>query len=135
MDTFTPVLRSYLNDGCVVFKARPVISPPDTQEIEGVLQENFEQFSLQVAGPPLTLHVETAKAAAELALQACWFLVSDAEPEAELERCLAMPRPPQSPEQHLSADLSLRFLPQVVGRPGERVHPVAADEREGHEGR
>src|SRR5438132_13515712 len=111
MDTFTPLLRSYLNDGRVVFKARPAISPPESGEIQAVLQANFQQRSLQIAGLPLALHLEIAKAAAVLALQACWFVVSDAEPEAELECCLTMPGPPRSPDHHLSADLSFRFLP------------------------
>jgi hypothetical protein len=116
MPTFSTSLRSLLNSGRVVLNRRPEVSHEDRGEIKTVLEESFEQFSLQLAGPQLALHFDTAMAAGNVVLQACWFLVSDAEPELELERCLVMPWHPQTPEQHLSADLLFRFLPQVHQR-------------------
>ena len=69
-----------------------------------------------MAGPPLLFDEPMALAAAALTQQACWFLVSHAEPPPELERRLVMPAPPRSPAEHLSADLTLRLLPQVHRR-------------------
>ena len=116
MATFVDPLKSLLGTGRVTLTSRPAASPSEQAEIDAILAERHEAFSLQVAGPPLRLHVETARAASEVVLQACWFLVSDIEPQTELERCLVMPRLPQSPEQHLSGDLLFRFLPQIHQR-------------------
>jgi hypothetical protein len=63
--------------------------------------------------------------------RACWALVSHEQPEKELETGLALARPPSSPARHLSADLLLRFLPQVHRRaraldPSDRLTELLA---------
>jgi hypothetical protein len=110
------LLAALLRSGRVHLDGRPEISLRDNGRIRELLTDSFTQFALRVAGPPLALHFETARAASALVLQACWFLVSDTEPEAELQRHLVMPYAPQTPEQHLSADLLFRFLPQLHQR-------------------
>ena len=54
--------------------------------------------------------------AAELVRQSSWFLVNRSEPVEAMARVLMMPRPPRSANEHLSADLSFRFLPQILRR-------------------
>jgi hypothetical protein len=73
-------------------------------------------YRLSVAGPPIDFDDKTALAASELVQQACWFLVSRDQPAEQLAKRLTLPGPPRSPAQHLSADLVLRFLPQVQRR-------------------
>jgi MoxR-vWA-beta-propeller ternary system domain bpX4 len=116
MSNFASLLASLLRSGQVHLNRRPETAAPDDSQVRRLLAETFDAFALQVAGPPLSLHFETARAAGALVLQACWFLVSDSEPESELQRCLVMPYAPQTPEQHLSADLLFRFLPQIHQR-------------------
>src|SRR5262249_49689375 len=48
--------------------------------------------------------------------QACWFLVRRGAAPDEVERCLSLPPQPSSAAEHLSADLTFRFLAQVHGR-------------------
>src|SRR5207253_2910601 len=116
MASSASLLTGLLRSGRVHLEGRPDTSLRDNGQIRELLKESFAHLALKIAGPPLVLHFETARAAGALALQACWFLVSDAEPETELQRCLVMPYAPQTPEQHLSADLLFRFLPQIHQR-------------------
>ena len=81
-----------------------------------LLQKAFMSYRLQVAGPLIPFDEEAALKAAELVRQAGWFLVSHDEPESELEKYVAMPGPPSTAAQHLSADLMLRYLPQLHRR-------------------
>jgi hypothetical protein len=71
-------------------------------------------------------------AAAALVWRACWFLLSRNEPETELERLLVLPGPARTAAEHLSADLTLRFLPQVHRRarahsPSDKLTTLLAD--------
>jgi len=54
--------------------------------------------------------------AAEVVRQACWALVDREERAEELRRRFRMPQSPTTPAHHLSADLLLRYLPQVLKR-------------------
>jgi hypothetical protein len=122
MNEFEEFLRRLLNEGRVVFRGRPEAEQPQGQgmpagaEAVAVLREAFESHRLEVAGPAIPFDETVACAAGELVRQACWALVSHAEPVPELERRLTMPRPPRSPSQHLSADLLFRHLPQIHRR-------------------
>jgi hypothetical protein len=69
-----------------------------------------------VAGPPIPFDAETALTASEVVRQACWFLVHHGEPEAELDGSLRMHGTPTMAAQHLSADLLLRYVPQIYQR-------------------
>jgi len=108
-------LKQLLSAGEVVFREPPV---PDKEELPAVtelLRRAHAQEVLEVAGPPLDFQPRPALAAAELVRQACWFLVHRGEPPEEVERRLKL-EPPESPGDHLSADLALRYLPQVYRR-------------------
>ena len=69
-----------------------------------------------MAGPRIAFDPETARAAAELLRQASWALVNRDERMTDLVKRLKMPGSPLTPSQHLSADLTMRYLPQVLRR-------------------
>jgi hypothetical protein len=73
-----------------------------------------------------------AVAAAATVHAACWFLVNRAQPAADMDGLLLLATSPCSPAAHLSADLVLRFLPQVYRRakaadPADRLATQLAD--------
>ncbi len=125
MTSLTEFLGQLFADGVVILRARPRLEAGERHAVLRLLCRAHADYRLDIAGPALDLDAETALAAAVLLSQACWFLVSRTEPVEELERCLALPGPPASPAQHLSADLTLRYLPQVHGR----ARALAPDDR------
>jgi hypothetical protein len=113
----TSFLEQLFAEGQIVFRSRPARDRGAGE----LLERTFAGYSLEVAGPPIEFDARTALAASELLAQACWFLLSHAEPDAELERCLVMSGPPRSAAQHLSADLVFRYLPHVHRRARARA--------------
>ena len=73
-------------------------------------------ISLAVAGPRIAFDPQVACAAAEFLRQAAWALVNHDEHVTDLVKRLKMPLAPSSPSHHLSADLTLRYVPQVLRR-------------------
>src|SRR5581483_8553134 len=132
MSAQSEFLRSLFADGKAVLRDPSAGASRQDQEAAAVLENAYASYRLGVAGPPLRFDAATALAAADLVQHACWFLVSHQQPDAELERILKMPGPPRTPEQHLSADLVLRYLPQVYQRaralnPADRLTGLLAD--------
>src|SRR5262249_16793898 len=76
----------------------------------------FVTFARSVAGPPVAFDEGVACQAAELVRQASWGLVNREERVGDLKRRLRMSTAPRTPGQHLSADLLLRYLPQILRR-------------------
>jgi hypothetical protein len=113
MSAFTDFLEPLFNEGSVRLRVKPQTTP--AQPARDLVARVFADYRLGVAGPLLDFDAGTALAAAELLWFACWFLVSHDEPDAEVERRLTLPDPP-TPAAHLSADLMLRYLPQVHRR-------------------
>jgi hypothetical protein len=113
---FDEFLTQLFTQGKIVF--RSAVAPRDrpSDAAMATLAAAFETHSLDLAGPRIAFDSEIACAAALLLRQASWALVSHDERINELEKRLKMPRSPGSPSEHLSADLSLRYLPQVVRR-------------------
>jgi hypothetical protein len=125
-------LQGLLDDGRVVFRARPEPSEEDRAGALAVLEPAFAVHRLDVAGSPIALDAPSALAASELVRQACWFLVSRSEPVEEMGRRLVLPRRPRSASEHLSGDLLFRFLPQVHRRarsiaPADRLSAILAE--------
>jgi hypothetical protein len=116
-------LGGLLSEGRVVLRGPPQTDDQRRPEVLTVLEEAYADYVIGVPGPPLALVPETAAAAAKAVEYACWFLVSREAPEAELQTTLVMPAPPTSPAEHLSADLTFRFLPQLHRR--ARAHDPA----------
>ncbi len=114
MSPFAGFLEDLLTRGKVVLRARPR-AEADAEAV-AFLRTAYEDYQLDVAGPPLAFDEPAAVWAAGLVWQACWFLHSRVEPAAEVEQCLAVPRGRPTPAAHLSADLTLRFLAQVHSR-------------------
>jgi hypothetical protein len=123
--SLVPLLQRLFDDGTVVLRERPCLDAGERREAVALLGRAHRCYCLDVAGPPVAFDSDTALAAAELVACACWFLVNHAEPPAELETRLVMPAPPATAAQHLSADLVLRFLPQVH----RRARALAPDDR------
>src|SRR5438309_8580575 len=116
MASFVEFVRQLLTDGSVVLRQRPAVEAAERAEARLLLADAYDDYRLDVAGPPLPFDAATALGAAERLWLACWFLVRRDEPPEAVERALALPPPPASAAQHLSADLVLRFLPQVHRR-------------------
>jgi len=105
-----------LREGRVLLRDQRGVGAGSDAELAEVLRAAYADCCLDVAEPVMPFDQATALAAADLVQQACWALVNHALPAAELEKRVRMPRPPQAPAQHLSADLLLRYLPQVHRR-------------------
>jgi hypothetical protein len=132
MSALAEFLQGLLYEGRVVLRNAPQPTSGRPGEAAALLGQAYATFQLQVAGPPVGFDEEVAFRAAELVRQACWFLVSRAQPAKDLEKVLVMPGPPRSPAQHLSADLCLRLLPQVHRRaraldPADRLPALLED--------
>jgi hypothetical protein len=113
----TPIhqfLAQLFDEGKIVFRAAPRDRP--SASAVAVLTAAFEAYSLAIAGPRIAFDAELALAAAELLRQASWALVNRDERMTDLVKRLKMPVSPLTPSQHLSADLTMRYLPQVLRR-------------------
>src|SRR5262249_35108264 len=109
-------LHHLFEQGTITYCDPPVSSPKEDRAATQLLERAFDSYRLHVAGPSIAFAREVAVAAAELVRQAGWFLFSRQEPDVELDKRLVMPRPPASPADHLSADLTLRYLPTIFRR-------------------
>jgi hypothetical protein len=116
MDSLDEFLGRLFDEGRVVLRDRPASAPSPDPRAVGRLERVFAAYRLEVAGPLIAFEPRVAVAAAELVRQACWALVDRSEPVEALARRLGMSRPPARPEDHLSADLTMRYLPVVHRR-------------------
>lgn len=111
MPAFADWLVCVLNTGESVQAEPP--NPSPTREVTEMLRNEFRLRALDLAGPPIAYDVDIAFQAAAALSEACWQLVSP-EPDAPMPRDrLTIPR---SPSAHLSADVTLSFLPAVYRR-------------------
>jgi hypothetical protein len=116
MAAFEEFLSQLLDHGKVVFgSAKPPQDRPTARDV-AALADAFATHALSLAGPPIAFDPRAACEAAELVRQASWALVSREERLADLKRRLRMTTAPSRPAQHLSADLLLRYVPQILRR-------------------
>jgi MoxR-vWA-beta-propeller ternary system domain bpX4 len=116
MTPFHEFLNQLLNEGRVVFRStRAPHDRPRPQDI-AVLEKAYLAHGLSVAGPDIPFDPAVAFSAAELIRQASWALVNHDDRISHLKKCLTMPIAPVTPAHHLSADLTLRYLPQIFNR-------------------
>jgi hypothetical protein len=132
MSPFAEFLDGLFRNGRAVLRDRPRSEAYKDVDALELLKSIFAEYRLQIAGPDIDFDAGAAVAAAELLSHACWFLLSRDEPDAELERSIRLPGPPRSAAAHLSADLTLRFLPQVHHRarardPADRLTKLLAE--------
>ncbi len=116
MPAFQEFLTQLLDQGKIVFRSAKAPRDPPTDRDVAVLAVAFEAHALSVAGPRITFDPATACEAAELVRQSSWALVNRDERLGDLKRRIRMSGPPGSASQHLSADLMLRYIPQIVKR-------------------
>jgi hypothetical protein len=116
MASFSTFLENLFTQGAVVLTERPSIDQTERQKAADLLALYYADYRLEVAGPLISFDEAMALSAAERVWFACWFLVERSEEPAEMEKCLTLPEPPTTASRHLSADLLLRFLPQVYRR-------------------
>jgi hypothetical protein len=113
LSAFSHFLQDLFRDGSVVLSGPPLLGPPDAAAVK-LLASAYADHCLDVAGSPPPFDPNAAEAAARRVWCACWFLVHSGDGPEVVETALALP--PTDAAQHLSADLTLRFLPQVHRR-------------------
>ena len=122
MNRFRDWLSGLLLHGESVLEAPPVVDPDAIEDLRAA----FERIALDVAGPTISFDGPSALAAAEDVANACWRLVNGAEePGLKLAE-----REPATPAAHLSADVTLRYLPAVWKRAKARgaEQPLAIEQ-------
>jgi len=125
MPALAEFLRDLVEDGRIVHRVRPGPSEEGRPAAADILARTFAIHRLDVAGPPIPFDPPSALAAAELLRRASWFLVNRSEPVEAMERELTIPPAPRSATEHLSADVMLRFLPQIH----RRARSASTDDR------
>jgi hypothetical protein len=116
MASLAAFLDRLLAEGSAVLRDPPQLHAQDCRAAVARLEAAHADVRLDVAGPPLPFDAPAALAAAQFVWQACWFLLQRREPREEVERVLQLPGAPRTAAEHLSADLTLRLLPQVHRR-------------------
>lgn len=132
MASFADYLNALLLEGEITLRGAPSPSQSDRHEARLVLEKAYTTYRFHVAGPLIEFDPATALAAAKLVWWAAWYLASREQPPSELQRKLKMPATPRDPSQHLSADLLLRYLPQIYQRalaldPGDELCRALSD--------
>jgi hypothetical protein len=116
MSSLAAFARRLLNAGEIRLTERPRPSADQRAGAAVFLADAYADYRLEIAGPALPFDADSALAACEVVRLASWYLVSHQEPAADLEQCLTLPEPPHSAARQLSADLTLRYLPQLHRR-------------------
>lgn len=115
MPPFRDWLARVLADGESVQEEPPVLRDAERPPVIADLRAAFERHALDVAGPPVAFDPAAAVGAAVVLARACWQLVGG-DPEA-----IDVGVKPAAAAAHLSADVTLRFLPVVYRRARARI--------------
>jgi hypothetical protein len=115
MDRLDDLLRSLLHEGRISFRERPTPASGLNAAV-GVLREAYLTHASEVAGPPIAFDEEVALAAALLVIEACWALVHPTEPVPAFRVGPGGGNGPVTASEHLSADLTFQYLPQIHQR-------------------
>lgn len=112
-------MKNFLTDlahsGRVRVRRHPDLAPAMDQGIEETLARMDDAARQEMPGEAPPLDPSVASWAAGLLYQACQFLVFRDMPAERIGRALATPCPAvASPGAHYSADLTLRYLPDVL---------------------
>jgi MoxR-vWA-beta-propeller ternary system domain bpX4 len=116
MTSFHEFLTELFRDGRVVFRSTRAPNDRPRAEDIGLLEKAYDAVRLSVAGPAIAFDPAVGYSAAELVRQASWALVNHDDRVSHLKKCLTMPIQPVTGAHHLSADLMLRYLPQILKR-------------------
>lgn len=102
--------------GCIEFEGLPHGNPSSDGDTLALLARFYMEYALEIAGPSLPFVEEVAAQGARVVELSAWYLVSQAGTPADLERDLALSAKPVRPADHLSADLTLQYLPSIYQR-------------------
>jgi hypothetical protein len=116
MAAFQEFLTQLLDHGQIVFRSAKAPQDGPTERDVAVLAEAFDTLALSVAGARIPFDPRIACEAAEVVRQSSWALVRREDRLEDLKRRLKLSGPPRSASRHLSADLMLRYLPQILKR-------------------
>lgn len=108
---FSSWLSRVLSEGISDQAAAPAFTASDDEQALASLRTAFDRCALDVAGPELAFQPLIGLPAAKFLANASWAYVAHAE---EVE--LAWKVEPQTPSDHLSADVVWRFLPTLLRR-------------------
>ncbi|MCB9895981.1 MAG: hypothetical protein H6839_16225 [Planctomycetes bacterium] len=122
LDRFLNIL---FTRGEVIFRKPPLAVPARDPEALRVLEAEYRRYALDMPGTVPAFDADTALKAAEILRDACWFLLSHEEDDAEVARRLEWPGLASTPAQHVSADLTLRFAARVHRR-AKALNPADA---------
>lgn len=111
--TFHEWLKQVIEHGEAVFSSAPSAWKYDDNAIRDFLQQYHALESLDLAGPPIPLDVDSALWAARTLAAVCWE-VATGQPDPP-KKAIAEPKP-NSPATHFSVDLFFRFLPKALQR-------------------
>jgi MoxR-vWA-beta-propeller ternary system domain bpX4 len=131
MSATLALVKQILLNGEAVFHEKPAFPKEERRPIQELLEGAYARYRLDVAGRPLSFDAEAGMEAARFLTFACWALVGD-DPPTVTEKQLRFEMQPAGPQEHLSADLSLRFLPTVHRRirtrpPDDLLHHTVAN--------
>lgn len=121
MSGLAEFVEALFTTGRLKFDRRPEAARAERERALPLLRRAFDDDSLDLPGPPMKFDESIAVGAAEFTRRACWFLVSRSEPGEVVEQALSFRTTPRSPGQHLSADLTFRYLPLVHRRARSRA--------------
>ena len=125
MPPFRDWLARVLAEGESVLDAAPALGAAERAGVVAELRAAFGRHTLDVGGPAVAFDAEAAVGATVVLAGACWQLVGGDPGPLELDG-------PRTAAAHLSADVTLRFLPAVLGRARARDaagEPAASLER------
>jgi hypothetical protein len=122
MSVLADFLEGLFSRGEALMRDPPNEGSPSSRAQE-LLRQAFAEERLNVAGPNIPFDADTAGRAAIALWRACWFLVAHDDPPDSVERALVLP-PRDTAAAHLSADLTLRYLPQIY----RRARSIALDD-------
>ena len=114
MATLATFLHDVLHEGRIHLHAAP--ADADDPGALAVLRQAYDAYCLSVAGPMLPFDGAPALAAGRLLAWAAWYSLNPDVPIETPEKVLCMPMWPTKAEQHLSADVILRFVPTLHRR-------------------
>lgn len=109
-------LAELLEEGRIGFRSgNAPLTGPSADDLARLAGE-FATASLSMAGPAVGFEPRVAWEAAELVHGEAWALVNRGERPEALRHRLRMPGTPTTASEHFSADLLLRYLPQILRR-------------------
>lgn len=109
-----PFIQSLLWEGRLLVEPAPFWEP--NAAAVTLLEEAFAERALDLAGPPLEIALDVMVAAVKVVYRFGWYALHANVVLPEDDQSLKMPLVPQTPSQHFSADVVLRFLAALHAR-------------------